>query len=165
MIGVRFFMRFLLVPLAGLVAAVVAAFVVCFAQWTALTAIIEKYPQDPDDYLLGLLFIGFSIGTVMTIGAIVMLTVAIIGVAISEVFAIRSWMFHAANGALASFIGWMTFAKPLSEFKLYNEPTIMVAAGLAGGLAYWAIAGWNAGFWKPIFVQSESSHPAAAQNP
>jgi hypothetical protein len=34
-----------------------------------------------------------------------------------------------------------------------NEPRYVIAAGLAGGFAYWAVAGWNAGFWKPVFRQ------------
>ena len=32
-----------------------------------------------------------------------------------------------------------------------NEPLPVIAAGLAGGFAYWAVAGWSAGFWKPVF--------------
>jgi hypothetical protein len=41
----------------------------------------------------------------------------------------------------------------------------VIAAGLAGGLAYWAIAGFSAGFWKPVFhrptraVLPTASHP------
>lgn len=159
----RFFLRILLVPFAGLIAAMTAAFVICFAQWTELTKIIAKYPQDPENVFFGLLFIGFSIAVVMIIGAIVMLAPAILGIALSEVFAIRSWLFHASNGAVASLIGWMAMAKPLSEFKIYNEPTIMIAAGLAGGLAYWAVAGWSAGFWKPVFSEPvPPTTPAAA---
>ena len=33
-------------------------------------------------------------------------------------------------------------------------------AGLAAGFAYWAIAGWNAGFWKPVFRRPEAPAPA-----
>jgi hypothetical protein len=32
-----------------------------------------------------------------------------------------------------------------------GDPTTLIAAGLAGGLAYWAIAGWNAGFLEPVW--------------
>ena len=32
-----------------------------------------------------------------------------------------------------------------------NETTFIFGAGLAGGFAYWAVAGWSAGFWKPVF--------------
>ena len=36
-------------------------------------------------------------------------------------------------------------------YRFLAEPKIMVAAGLAGGLAYWVVAGSTAGFWKPVF--------------
>ena len=43
----------------------------------------------------------------------------------------------------------------------------MIAAGLLGGLAYWAIAGWSAGFWKPVFrgPQPAGSAPDAGARP
>jgi len=41
-----------------------------------------------------------------------------------------------------------------------NEPLPVIAAGLAGGLAYWAIAGWSAGFWKPVFRSESVAVPA-----
>ena len=37
-----------------------------------------------------------------------------------------------------------------------NEPLAVIAAGLAGGFAYWAVAGWSAGFWKPVFRREEA---------
>ena len=33
----------------------------------------------------------------------------------------------------------------------FDEPLVLVAAGIAGGFAYWAVAGFSAGFYKPIF--------------
>ena len=33
-----------------------------------------------------------------------------IGILISEAFAIRSWIFHALNGAVSAWIGWQMFA-------------------------------------------------------
>jgi hypothetical protein len=80
-----------------------------------------------------------------------MLMPAMLGVLISEAFAIRSWMFHAANGALASWIGWLAMQEFLKSYEFFNEPTIVVGAGIAAGFTYWAIAGWSAGFWKPVF--------------
>ena len=32
-----------------------------------------------------------------------------------------------------------------------EQPLVVVAAGIAGGFAYWAVAGFSAGFYKPIF--------------
>jgi hypothetical protein len=48
-----------------------------------------------------------------------------------------------------------------SEIPL-NEPLAVVAAGLAGGLAYWMIAGSSAGFWKPVFRGSDEAALASA---
>ena len=33
----------------------------------------------------------------------------------------------------------------------FDQPLVLVAAGIAGGFAYWAVAGFSAGFYKPIF--------------
>jgi hypothetical protein len=41
----------------------------------------------------------------------------------------------------------------------------VIAAGLAGGLAYWAIAGFSAGFWKPVFRRSAGAALPAASHP
>ena len=35
----------------------------------------------------------------------------------------------------------------------YSEPVIVVGAGIVAGFVYWAVAGWSAGFWKPVFAQ------------
>jgi hypothetical protein len=35
----------------------------------------------------------------------------------------------------------------------------------AGGLAYWAIAGWSAGFWKPVFRRDEQVLPPNTASP
>jgi multidrug efflux pump subunit AcrB len=74
-----------------------------------------------------------------------------VGVLIAEAFAIRSWIYHAANGGLAAWIGWSLMQDMQKEYRFLTEPRIMVAAGLAGGLAYWLVAGCTAGFWKPVF--------------
>ena len=76
---------------------------------------------------------------------------ASIGVLISEAFAIRSWIFHALNGAASAWLGWQMFgAFDMSDIPL-NELRYVIGAGLAGGFAYWAVAGRTAGFWKPIY--------------
>jgi hypothetical protein len=85
---------------------------------------------------------------------------AAIGVLISETFAIRSWIFHAGNGAVSAWIGWSLFGYVDDSRIPLNEPLPVIAAGLAGGLAYWAIAGWSAGFWKPVFRSESVAVPA-----
>ena len=74
-----------------------------------------------------------------------------IGILISEAFAIRSWMFHAGNGAVSAWIGWSLFGYIDDTRIPLNAPLAVIAAGLAAGFAYWLVAGWSAGFWKPVF--------------
>jgi len=38
----------------------------------------------------------------------------------------------------------------------------VIAAGLAGGFADWVIAGWNAGFWKPVSSRETALPPPTA---
>ena len=50
-----------------------------------------------------------------------------------------------------------------------NGPMAVIAAGLAAGFAYWLVAGWSAGFWKPVFRGAEPAPPlpglAASRRP
>jgi hypothetical protein len=75
---------------------------------------------------------------------------AAIGVAISEAMALRSWIYHAANGGISAWLGWALTQDIQAEYRFLGEPRILIAAGLLGGLVYWIIAGWTAGFWKPV---------------
>src|SRR5437588_550284 len=58
---------------------------------------------------------------------------------------------YAPLAGLSIWIGWTTMDSFRNQYALYQDPRIVVAAGLAAGFAYWAVAGWNAGFWKPVF--------------
>ena len=123
-----------------------ATFVVCFANWNSFVLKIYSADIDASFFILGTAFV-----IAMSLGAFAMLMPAALGVVISEVFAIRSILFHATNGAIASWIGWAAMQQFLKKYEFYSEPTIVVSAGIAAGLAYWAIAGWSAGFWRPVF--------------
>jgi hypothetical protein len=158
----RLILRFLLVPFGGLVAIMAAAFVICFAHWTEFARLIAADPRAPENIVFAVLFVGWSVALVMGIAAVAMLLPAMLGVMISEAFAIRSWLFHAANGALASWIGWLALRDYLRPSEFYNDPTIVLGAGIAAGFAYWAVAGWSAGFWKPVFSPPQPPKPAAA---
>ena len=146
MILVRLILRFVLVPIGGCFASLVAAMVVCIAHWTKFSALVAADPQAPENFVLAVLFIGPALALIMSIGAFAMLMPATIGVLISEAFAIRSWIYHVANGALASWIGWLAMYDFLKPYEFYDEPSIAVSAGIAAGFAYWMVAGWNAGF-------------------
>jgi hypothetical protein len=162
MILVRFILRFLLVPFGACIAAIIAVFVVSFAHWSRFLKLVTADPQASEDILLALIFVGPLVVLTLAIGALAMLLPAAIGVVISEAFALRSWIFHTGNGALASLIGWLAMQDLLRPYELFSDPTISVGAGVCAGIAYWAVAGWSAGFWKPVFARGNTVPPASS---
>ena len=86
---------------------------------------------------------------------------ASIGILIAEAFAIRSWVFHVLNGIVSIWVGWQLFGSDNGSGVPLDQPLVVIAAGIAGGFAYWAVAGFSAGFYKPIFRSNPpSSVPA-----
>jgi len=51
-----------------------------------------------------------------------------VGILISEAFAIRSWIFHALNGAISGWIGWQTFSSIDQSAAPMNEATFIFGA-------------------------------------
>ena len=154
----RFILRLLLVPLGGAVATCIAALVLVVAHWNAFRALAEASPQAQEEYLFALFVAGPILATLLSMSAAMTFLPAAIGVLISETFAIRAWLYHAANGGLSAWIGWSLIHDMREEYRLFTEPTALVAAGIAGGFAYWLIAGWSAGFWKPIRQRRQPQH-------
>lgn len=151
----RLIMRLLLVPLGGGLAVVSAVLFVIAAQWNRFAAAVETDPS-------GEVFIGMALvgAFMLAMLASSMLLPAIAGALVAEAFAIRSWMFHTANGALSAWVGYAMFANERSGSQFYDHPLIMVAAGIAAGFVYWLVAGCSAGFWKPVFEPpAEASAP------
>ena len=98
---------------------------------------------------IGLGVIAALLALLLSIWAFHMFVPAMIGVLISEALALRSWMYHAANGGISAWLGWALTRDIQEEYRFLTEPGILIAAGLLGGLVYWLVAGWTAGFWKP----------------
>ena len=142
----RLLLRVVLVPLGYFVAVIIGTLVIVFGSWKLGAA-----AADPDAQPFAMFGFVFAAPVLLVMLLSMMWLPAAIGVLISETFAIRSWMFHAGNGAVSAWIGWSLFGYIDDSRIPLNEPLPVVAAGLAGGLAYWAIAGWSAGFWKPVF--------------
>ncbi len=152
----RLLLRFVLVPLGYLVAVMAGTLVILFGSWKLGQAAV-----DPNAQAIAIFGFVFAAPVLLVLLLSMMWLPARIGVLISEAFAIRSWMFHAGNGAVSAWIGWSLFGYVDDSHIPINEPLAVIAAGLAGGFAYWLIAGWSAGFWKPVFRGVESGAAAS----
>jgi hypothetical protein len=142
----RLLLRFVLVPLGYVVAVVVATLVIVLGSWKLGAAAAH-----PDTQAFAIFGFVFAAPVLLVMLLSLMWLPAAIGILISEAFAIRSFVFHAGNGAVSAFIGWSLFGYVDDTRIPLNEPLPVLAAGLAAGLAYWLIAGASAGFWKPLF--------------
>jgi hypothetical protein len=147
----RLILRLFLVPLGGVVAVTVAMILLVVAHWHEFAALADARPDEQGYWLLAFVLAGPVLAFLLSLAVALTLLAAAVGVLISEAFAIRSWIYHAANGGLAAWIGWSLMQDTQNDYRFLAEPKIMVAAGLAGGLAYWVVAGSTAGFWKPVF--------------
>jgi hypothetical protein len=156
----RLLLRFVLVPLGYLAAVVVATLVIVFGSWK-----LGEAAAHPDTQVFAMFGFVFAAPVLLVMLLSLMWLPAAIGILISETFAIRSFLFHAGNGAVSAWIGWNLFGYVDDTRVALNEPLPVIAAGLAGGLIYWAIAGFSAGFWKPVFRRSAATALPAASHP
>src|SRR6266545_4372313 len=156
----RLLLRFVLVPLGYVVAVVVATLVIVLGSWKLGAAAAH-----PDTQAFAIFGFVFAAPVLLVMLLSLMWLPAAIGILISEAFAIRSFVFHAGNGAVSAWIGWSLFGYVDDKSAALKEPLPVIAAGLAGGLAYWAIAGFSAGFWKPVFRRPAGAVLPAASHP
>jgi hypothetical protein len=161
----RFILRVLLVPLGASLAIVVAAIVIVVAHWGDFVAMMQSRPDVEGYWMLVILLIGPALAILLAFGVAFTVLPASVGVLISEAFAIRSWIFHIANGGVSAWVGWSLMADLPNDYRFLAEPKVIVAAGLAAGAAYWLIAGWSAGFWKPVFAVAQLPPPPPAPAP
>lgn len=145
----RLILRLLLVPTAVLVGMVVQSLIILFGQWqlgTVMTGIIDPgQAVDVMAALLGALWL-----TSLFLGVAWLL--AAIGILFSEAFALRSWIFHLCNVTLCTGLATRLFPLVTGEPAPMDDMLYILAAGFGGGLAYWIIAGWSAGFHRPVFA-------------
>ena len=144
----RLLLRFILVPLGYLASVLAGACVILFGSWRFAEMLIAS---NPDTFAFGLF--GFAIaGPVLFVMLFSMMWLpGAVGILVSEAFAIRSWIFHALNGAISAWVGWQMLAPFDQSGEPLNQTSIVFGAGLASGFAYWAVAGFSAGFYKPVF--------------
>jgi hypothetical protein len=149
----RLLLRFIIVPIGYFAAVLAGTLVILFGSWKI--GRIESF--DVEARAIAIYGYAFAAPVLLVILLSVMWLPTAIGILLSEVLALRSWMFHAGNGALSAWIVWSLFGSMDDSRLPLNQPLAVIAAGLAGGLAYWAVAGWNAGFWKPLFGPADRS--------
>lgn len=166
MIIIRLLLRFLIVPLGVSVAFCVAAAVVLTAHWGKLmAAIANDPPSGGSDSFWVVLFVSGIYMLIWLVIALHSMLPAAIGVLISEGFAIRHWAFHAVNGAFSVWLGSMLVGQGSEGAEYLDVPVAVIGAGIAAGFAYWAIAGWSAGFWKPVFAPPTPQQPEVLPRP
>jgi hypothetical protein len=153
----RLLLRFIVVPLGYLAAIIAGASVIMFGSWRLGDAVLSADPDTVSAAVLGVIIAGPALLAVLLAG---MWLPASIGILLAEAFAIRSWIYHAGNGAISAWLGWQLFGAFGDPKVPLNDSLSVIAAGLAGGFAYWAVAGWNAGFWKPVFHRAPALGPA-----
>ena len=152
----RLLLRIILVPLGYLAAVLAGALVILFGSWGLGQVALSADPDSASYALFGLVIAG---PVLIAMLLATMWLPASIGILLAEAFAIRSWMFHALNGAVSAWIGWSMFGYVDDSHIPLNGPIAVIAAGLAAGFAYWLVAGWSAGFWKPVFRGVEPVPP------
>lgn len=154
----RLLMRFLLLPLGAGAAIVTAVLVVTIAHWNRFAALAGADRPD-SEFVVALLLVGSWILFITAVSAAALLLPAALGALLAEVFAVRSWIFHVANGGLSAWVGLNSFVEMREPYNFYSDPLIVIGAGIAAGFTYWAVAGWSAGFWKPVFARAEPASP------
>ncbi|MDB5617711.1 hypothetical protein [Tardiphaga sp.] len=141
----RLFVVFFAFCVACLIAGAIVVVAILFPEISA----IDVAGIDPNaiNVILGFGFIfvsGFA------------LLPAIIVVAITETFSIRSVLAYALGGAavgLACYLGLVPFDTDAMRFDgiVRRHLEVVTGAGIVGGLIYWMIAGRNAGRWRESF--------------
>ena len=95
---------------------------------------------------------------------------AMIVVAITEAFYIRSALSYAVGGGvvgLACYLGLVPFDSETLRFDgiVRRHLEIMTGAGIVAGVVYWMIAGRNAGAWREPPRPLRSPPPLPSQTP
>ena len=127
---------------AVLVAGITLAIGIVLPEWAAMDS-------DPIERVI-FFFVAFF--ATSYVGAVAILPAALI--AISEAARMRSFIYYGIGGALVALASY--YGSDIS-FQLENTTDVTpvanalqlaAAAGILGGLAYWLIAGRNAGRWR-----------------
>src|SRR5580704_6234155 len=157
----RLFVVFFAFLAACFAAGMVVVGAILFPEFSDLGA----GPVDP-----GVLHIMLGFGFIFVSGFA--LVPAMVVVAITEAFYIRSALTYAVGGALvglACYLGLVPFDAGQLRFEgvVQRHLEIMTGAGIIAGVVYWMIAGRNAGAWRqpPRPLQPPPPLPAHSPRP
>src|ERR1041384_2438286 len=99
----RLLLRLILVPLGYLAAVFVGSCVILLGSWRFAEMLVSNNPDVAATGVFGVVLAGPFLFILLFS---MMWLPASVGILIAEAFAIRSWIFHALNGAVAAWIGW-----------------------------------------------------------
>ena len=155
----RLFVIFFAFLAACLTAGMVVVVAILFPEFSDLGA----GPVDP-----GVLNIMLGFGFIFVSGFA--LVPAMIVVAVTEAFYIRSALAYAAGGGivgLACYLGLVPFDVEQLHFEgvVRRHLEIMTGAGILAGMVYWMIAGRNAGAWRAPPLPPRRPPPLPSQSP
>jgi hypothetical protein len=144
---------------ACLVAGAIVVGAILFPEFSDLGA----GPVDP-----GVLNIILGFGFIFVSGFA--LVPAMLVVAITEAFYIRSALTYAVGGALvglACYLGLVPFDSDQLHFQgiVRRHLEIMTGAGIVAGVIYWMIAGRNAGAWRSPRPPTRLPPPMPSHSP
>jgi hypothetical protein len=140
--------------LVGRIFVVIFAYLLaCFAA--ALVLIVASRSAEWDEFLLFSMQVGTFwplVGVASAMIAVLFLIPAMLFVAVAEGFSWRSAFIYVGLGvalAFSTLLGVVLYDVPVpADGLIPQEREALAAAGIAGGLVYWLIAGRNAGAWR-----------------
>jgi hypothetical protein len=152
--------------LVGRIFVVIFAYLAaCFAA--AFVLMIASRSPEWDEFLLLSMHAGTFwplVGVAAAFIAAIVMIPAMLFVALAEGLGWRSVLLYAAFGAvlaLSSLLGFAVYDMPLPAEGLFTRAhEILAAAGIAGGLLYWVIAGRKAGAWRAPALPPAQNAPS-----
>ncbi len=141
---VTYFVRFVAILAGFIVACLAASLFVNVLFASSIVAVMPEFSQAGPALYVTVPFFALILANI-AFGVFMIVAVA------AELMSWRSWLAHAAGGAVvALYTGWR-LAEMTDRPDAASDPSLMLftlAAGLFGGIAYWAITGRNAGNWR-----------------
>jgi hypothetical protein len=133
----------------------IALFVAIMAAGVALAIgiIAPDWPWLDSDPFERVSFFVISFFATSFVGATAFVP-ALVLIAVAEIMRLRSLLYYAAAGAVVGFASYfgsdveLRLENTTDVAPVFHPLQLAAAAGIVGGLAYWLLAGRNAGRWR-----------------